>query len=84
MIDLILIGLGAVLGAMLATGLGIGRPSGRHLADLRDAYQEGVLHGHLTTTRGEFRCADLSGMADEWLDNRIADAKADELPANFI
>jgi hypothetical protein len=84
---LILIAIGAFLGVMLAAGLGLGRPSGSTLADLRDAFREGVLQGHLLTVRSEFSCANLGSLADEWLDNKLADARAaaaDDLPANFV
>lgn len=38
---------------------------------LRDAYEEGVLHGHLTTRAGTFDRRETRAMADEWLNRQI-------------
>jgi hypothetical protein len=40
---------------------------------LRDAYEEGLLHGHLTTRAGTFERQEVGAMADEWLNRQIDD-----------
>lgn len=47
---------------------------------LRDAYGEGLLHGHLATIGGSFRRDEIRERATEWVDQQVSAAQEASWP----
>ncbi|MGX2038775.1 hypothetical protein ACWJKU_01395 [Methylocaldum sp. MU1018] len=69
----ILVSIGAFLGMALSALFASDDPELPDFDALRDAYEEGLLHGHLTTRAGTFERQEIGAMADEWLNRQIDD-----------
>lgn len=65
--------IGVLLGLCLAALFGRNDPDFPDLDALRDAYEEGLLHGHLCTRAGTFERREVDAMAVEWLNRQIDD-----------
>jgi hypothetical protein len=65
--------LGGLLGIVLSWLIGGEAASEPDLDALRDAYEEGLLHGHLATVGGSFERREIGARAGEWLLRKIDD-----------